>query len=436
MGNRVCKKILYYIDVICISPLAVFSGEEGTTDNSILYDYDGIPFVSGTTLAGAFRNYYNLEKNKDSLFGFSDSDNGVGRMSSVYISDMRFESCNVNVLIRNGVELNDNKAVVTKGKYDFEAIEPGNKGKFIIELVIRESDEQREDIWEKQIIQILSALDTNQIRIGAHKSRGYGKLRIDAIRKNVYTRHNILEYKNAYDYDKYILLPDIKEELLQDILTKYVKIKIPLKMNGGLSIREYSAKKNLPDFVQLTVHENSTDIPVIPGTSIAGAIRHRVVEILTELGISCIDYIINSIFGYVDGTEAHISNVIFDECRIIGAKKLILSRNAISRFESATKDGALYREMAYYDGNCIMTIYVNKEIYVKSSSEVNINISDYVIGFILIALKDLQNGYLSIGGQTSIGRGIFEEDGSIVITEGICSEEEYISNCIKLLEEI
>lgn len=26
-------------------------------------------------------------------------------MSSVYISDMRFESCNVNVLIRNGVEL-------------------------------------------------------------------------------------------------------------------------------------------------------------------------------------------------------------------------------------------------------------------------------------------------------------------------------------------
>lgn len=83
-----------------------------------------------------------------------------------------------------------------------------------------------------------------------------------------------------------------------------------------------------------------------------------------------------------------------------------------------------------------MTIYVNKEIYVKSSSEVNINISDYVIGFILIALKDLQNGYLSIGGQTSIGRGIFEEDGSIVITEGICSEEEYISNCIKLLEEI
>ena len=210
----------------------MFSGEEGTTDNSILYDYDGIPFVSGTTLAGAFRNYYNLEKNKDSLFGFSDSDNGVGRMSSVYISDMRFESCNVNVLIRNGVELNDNKAVVTKGKYDFEAIEPGNKGKFIIELVLRESDEQRENIWEKQIIQILSALDTNQIRIGAHKSRGYGKLRIDAIRKNVYTRHNILEYKNAYDYDKYILLPDIKEELLQDILTKYVKIKIPLKMNG------------------------------------------------------------------------------------------------------------------------------------------------------------------------------------------------------------
>ena len=34
---------------------------------------------------------------------------------------------------------------------------------------------------------------------------------IDAIRKNVYTRHNILEYKNAYDYDKYILYGKRKE---------------------------------------------------------------------------------------------------------------------------------------------------------------------------------------------------------------------------------
>ena len=31
-----------------------------------------------------------------------------------------------------------------------------------------------------------------------------------------------------------------------------------------------------------------------------------------------------------------------------------------------------------------------------------------MIGLLLIALHDLQHGYLAIGGQTAIGRGIFE----------------------------
>ncbi len=58
-----------------------------------------------------------------------------------------------------------------------------------------------------------------------------------------------------------------------------VHIEVPLKMKGGISIRQYAAKKNEPDFVQLTDHGK----PVIPGSSFAGAIRHRIKEILERL---------------------------------------------------------------------------------------------------------------------------------------------------------
>ena len=58
-----------------------------------------------------------------------------------------------------------------------------------------------------------------------------------------------------------------------------IHIEVPLVMKGGISIRQYAAKKNEPDFVHIT----SNGVPVISGSSFAGAIRHRVEQILGEL---------------------------------------------------------------------------------------------------------------------------------------------------------
>ena len=35
----------------------------------------------------------------------------------------------------------------------------------------------------------------------------------------------------------------------------------------------------------------------------------------------------------------------------------------------------------------------------------------------MLALKDLQNGFLAVGGQTAIGRGLFSADGPIGLME-------------------
>lgn len=98
--------------------------------------------------------------------------------------------------------------------------------------------------------------------------------------------------------------------------------------------------------MQLTDHGK----PVIPGSSFAGAIRHRIKEILerlaengTELPYN-VQKIIDISFGYVDGVKACASNIIISEAEIKGARPLTMMRTGVSRFESAVKDGALYKE--------------------------------------------------------------------------------------------
>lgn len=84
-------------------------------------------------------------------------------------------------------------------------------------------------------------------------------------------------------------------------------IEVPLVMKGGISIRQYAAKKNEPDFVHIT----SNGVPVIPGSSFAGAIRHRVEQILGELEADSTELpvkkneILETMFGYVDETAGN-----------------------------------------------------------------------------------------------------------------------------------
>ncbi|MBQ8167389.1 MAG: hypothetical protein IJZ96_10195, partial [Lachnospiraceae bacterium] len=50
-----------------------------------------------------------------------------------------------------------------------------------------------------------------------------------------------------------------------------------------------------------------------------------------------------------------------------------------------------------------------------------------IVGMLVVAAMDIQNGYLAVGGQTAVGRGIFEADGPIVLTGTDKNAEYYIS---------
>ena len=424
--SAILKRKVLHLNVQFVSPISVSSGEDEWTDSDLLRDYDGTPFISGTSLAGAMRAYLEKEKKDKCLMGYSDNEND-GKMSSLFVSDMTFTD-KVKTAVRDGVSLNENKTSITGSKFDMEILEAKAKAEFYLELVIREDDDENQ--IEQELSMIFNGINSGEIRLGSKKTRGFGRFKILSIASQTYEKENYLDYANAYKKETWDKQQNELEEWLKkkEWTPKQVHVQIPLRLKGGISIRQYAAKKGKPDYTQILDH----GVPVIPGSSFAGAIRHKAKEILEELNQNGLQFpekvtdIMNTAFGFVKETNANTSQIIIGETEIKGAKPLTMVRTGVSRFESAVKRGALYKETTYVDGTLILDISVRKD-------EERLR-EKWILGLLLLVIKDLQNGLLAVGGETAIGRGIFSENGSILIDGEANKEDEFISNMIQNLE--
>jgi len=441
MKNPVIKKKVFWIQVQLDSPLNISSGKEEMTDADVMRDYDGALFVPAASLAGVMRAYLKKEKDESCLLGYSkDSKNSIdGKMSALFLSDMTFEESPI-ISVRDGVKLNERKITITGSKYDKEIIETGVKASFYAELTIRQTDKtidektnkkvDKEVEYEKDIAAIIKGIHTGEIRLGSGKTRGFGKLKICHIASREFDEKNYLQYANVYqDEEKWKKQKNEIEEwlALADKELQYLHLEIPLQLKGGISIRQYAAKKDEPDFVHIT---NVKEKAVIPGSSFAGAIRHRLRNILLELvshGFDIdVDSIMNTMFGYVEKEDAHMSMITINESEIEGAKPLTMTRTGISRFESAVKDKTLFKERTYVDGILKLNILIKKGMCEEQL---------WILGILLLAVEDIRRGFLAIGGATAIGRGIFKENGAVLLDGEELDIHKAIAESLKFLQK-
>ena len=108
---------------------------------------------------------------------------------------------------------------------------------------------------------------------------------------------------------------------------------------------------------------------------------------------------------------------------------MVYTRNAIDRFTGGTVDGALYTEKTYYNGSTDLEILCD-----FSSGDISDKDRKKFAQVMTAAILDLNSGYMSVGGLTAVGRGIFEVkkiavDGKVYVPdrekpEGIYSELE------------
>lgn len=410
----------YQISMKLISPMLIGCGKNENTDNDVLRGMDGRPYIPATCIVGVLRHMQD-SSSADAVFGNLDSQSPVmlfdaAAKGEVFISE------------RENVALDEYKVVkrtATQGtyagaKFKYETVQPG--AVFVSVAEIPADNESAATAFEE----LLKKASVDGLCFGAKTTRGLGEVKL-TVRKKSFNLENKAELNLWLDFDPFApdAFSDIKEpmELTTHTATEKLHIDLSLRQVGGLSIRYYTGEigsnneasvKNSPMLVRAEakpeeiinsgyayVCDPSTpydaSLPVVPGTSWAGAFRHRFLELTGDEGLT------RNVFGFVDNnssaaeTEDPIRSLItFSETVLHFGKPKQLTRIAVDRFSGAVKDRALLTEESVFDGEGELRLRIDR------------NIGKKALCALCAVLSDLNLGYLAVGGETAIGRGLFK----------------------------
>ena len=423
MLNKIKKKKYYKITFNLASPLALGSGENDNTDKDLIRDSVGNPFIPASSIAGVVRDYFiskNTYSNNQIKKYFGDVNPANDKIQQehsesniiFYDAVITSDKSKLYITVRDSVALDEFRTAIPGAKFDMEVLEPGVTFTTYIEQSFFK------DYDDDFGIEVVKAFLNGTLVFGGKGMRGYGSIdTVCAYEKEFILPNDIdnwLDFNifESSDWKSCNVKSDGKEEKL---------IKIHLELHGGISIRKYTTRvstdeKTEPDMEQLVLNNK---IPVIPGSSWAGVIEHR----MREFGINTDNK--DSIFGFAkgEGRDAKAkSKVFFAESYLKGGVFKTLSRNAIDRFTSGTVNGALFTERTYYGGNTELVIgWKRREAIPELEARA-----------LAAALTDLHFGLLAVGGETSIGRGIFiiKKIDEKEIPEDKAENSEYIYNLI------
>lgn len=391
MSKRILKKKYYKITFDLASPLALGSGDNENTDKDLMKDRKGNPFIPASSIAGVIKaglktKYKKLtEKYLGDLNPNTGNEDSLQEESSILFYDATITGGEKHISVRDSVKLDEFKTAVKGAKFDMEVLEPGVTFTTFVEQSFTEDYEY--DFGIEIAREFLSCPV-----FGGKSTRGYGSIKNIVVKEKSFDLNNEANVNEWLAFD--VFSEDVKWNECEMSGEDYSRrLAICLKQRGGISIRRYTTKVSTkdtsePDMEQLTLKNGS---PVIPGTSWAGALSHR----MEEFGIKRNKK--GSIFGFVDKDSKARSKVVFGETVLSGCSYKVLSRNAIDRFTGGTVDGALFTEKTYYGGKGELVIkWIDKEPIQKKERKA-----------LAAALTDLHYGFLAVGGETSIGRGLF-----------------------------
>lgn len=369
------------------SPLIIRAGVSNdilndTVDDIVVTYHDGQPFIPGTSLAGVLRQVLQglVPDAELVLFGSIDD---KGTQSALQINDIPLED--TNIVVRDGIRIDDVRGVTVDGaKYDFEVIESGATGQLRIDCVIRRCHEQQGAKIEKALAALANALQ-HGIAIGARTVNGFGRVAC----KDIALEH--------YDFTK----PDHVKAWLTG--TSGAAVAIPKQA----LVADRDLVINMDAYLEDTVliksifeeaWEDKSVALFVPGTSVKGVLRHQCGRILQALGSN--DELVNTLFGYSnnDDKDSRKGRVIVDE--IYFGKQFNQEeqpRIRVDRFTGGAMNGALFQDHPVRNtkGDAVtfplcMTVK---------------NCNDAEAGLVMLLVKDLMTGQVTLGANRTIGYG-------------------------------
>lgn len=382
----------------------------------------GCALLPGASIAGALRNHLRelewgyekcfekaerLERERQTwasrLFGGPKGDD-KGQQSLLIVDDALAEVQSVE--LRDGVRIDPaTRTAKDDMLFSMEALPVGTTFDLSFELLVPEDG--RTDLLN-YLAQVLQGFEQGEITLGARKRRGFGRCRVAGWQV---ARYRLSEPQGLVDWLNQTA-PETKTqpiasalEVSQNGLTdarEYFDIQATAVLDGSLLIRSgFGSLAGSPDTAQLHIRKNGANVPIIPGTSWAGVLRHRALRIAKTISPtgSTAASLVDAMFGAgnEDDRDADLtpSRVIVADSDITGGRSMVQTRVKIDRFTGGAYETALINEEPLWSHK---TAQVELKLRLR-------NPADHEIGLLLLVLKDLWTGDLPLGGESSIGRG-------------------------------
>ncbi len=402
-----------------LNSVAHFGGDEtGIADMCLLRDVEGHPFIPGASIAGAARSFLaeqslpwteyrnGLSKEPPSLKRLFGGAGEKDTMSALIVADAACVSEQVTTSIRDGVRVDNYSGSAADGaKFDVEVVERGTEFELCLECIIREGDDNNE--LEKLFLALLHGFQKGDIRLGARTRRGYGRGKVASWEIGDLRMDDSKDVM-AWLQDKVWSRPpnNLTPNPLPSDQRQYFRLEANFFLRTSLLIRSSPSDPKDPDMV----HLHSAGEPVVPGTSFAGAFRHRASLIATTIGCWSEDAV-SEIFGPVhkqetkDPEDLWASRVWIEEKLVENVEPRWQDRVAIDRFTGGSLQNALFNEKPLFP-ICFKDLKKSKphlRLIVKLEEP-----EDEEIGLLLLTLRDFWNGHATLGGETSNGRGTLQ----------------------------
>ncbi len=424
------------------TPLSIGSGEKDImTDHLVARDVNGLPYIPGTALAGIIRHA--IGKEKADLFFGKDGKDGEG-------SQILFSSAQLigkdnkaieglllvghkdeflehfdNLPIRQHVRMTDKGTAAAHGKFDGEVVYKGTRFCFEMEMLSEKGNN------ENLFNECLGKLVSSSFTIGSGTRSGYGECSVQECKKAIFDLtkpgelQKYLDKTSSLNDSFWNNIGDVKNEL-EPQNQEWTIYQFDLQPDDFFLFGSGFGNDNA-DMTPVTesVIDWSSGNPeikenyiLIPGSSVKGALSHRVAFYYNKLNdwfvgnenakIGEDNEAVRALFGFaINSKEIKRGNVIISDIikYQLGEKnKKVLNHVAIDRFTGGAIDGALFSEEVIYGGDSqqyTLLIKVHNEAFktekVKESFEA--------------ALDDIKSGMLPLGGGVNRGHGCFRELG-------------------------
>ena len=415
------KRYIAQITLEADTPLKVGSASSDfMKDSPIQKDWNGLPMILGTSIAGVLRKDFEGDVNE--VFGkdngskviFSNAlllDENLKVNEGLLLSKSKFLELFDNLPQREHTAITEKGVAKEHSKFDEEVLYKGSRFKFSIEML--------ED--KKVFDDLLVLLQSPSFRLGGGSTKGFGKFKVLAIETiTVDTVDKLANYSsslNSNNQSSRVDLLTINKAKNHIMYTLKIKPDDFFMFGSGFGDDDADQTPVVEKVIDYDKKDLSKNHILMPASSLKGAIAHRTayhynLQNNLFVGNEEAKLVVNELFGEAKNSKKEIDGskgkVLFsDVYKFDKEERKVFDHVAIDRFTAGGIDGALFQE---------------KTVAQRDEWNIEILLEKHVDMVFMNAfestLDDICTGMLPLGGATTKGHGVFTgtvlKDGEIL----------------------